>query len=62
MKSSVELKSGDIVAFKKPHSCGSNRWMLIRAGSFMELRCIKCGRKIILARREFERRYKLKLE
>ncbi len=62
MKSSKQLKPGNIATFKKPHPCGSNQWLLLKIGMEMELKCIKCGRKIILGRKEFERRYKPKLE
>ncbi len=61
MKNSRELKPDDLIIFKKPHPCGFNRWLLLKAGSRMELRCVKCGRKIILDRKEFEKRYKSKL-
>jgi len=62
LKSSKELKPDDLVTLKKPHACGFNQWLLLKVGSSMELKCIKCNRKIILGRREFERRYKSRLE
>jgi len=60
LKSSKNLKPDDVVTFKKPHPCGSNQWLLLEAGSKLELKCVKCDRKIILSRKEFEKRYKSK--
>jgi hypothetical protein len=60
LKSSKDLKLNDIVAFKKPHPCGSNQWLLLKVGSQLEIQCVKCNRKIILSRKGFERRYKSK--
>ncbi|HEY4695836.1 MAG TPA: DUF951 domain-containing protein [Candidatus Hydromicrobium sp.] len=60
MKSSKDLKLDNVVTFKKPHPCGSNQWLIINVGSQLEIQCMKCNRKIILSRKEFERRYKSK--
>ena len=58
MKSSKNLKENDIITLKKPHPCGSNKWMLLEVGMQLKLKCLGCGRKLTLTRREFEKRYK----
>lgn len=44
---------GDRVLMRKPHPCGSNAWAIYRVGADIGLRCIGCGRRVMLTRREF---------
>lgn len=48
----------DIVEMKKPHPCGENRWEIIRMGMDIKIQCTKCGRLIMLQRREFDKKMK----
>ena len=41
---------GDIVKTKKPHPCGSKEWEVTRIGVDYKLKCLKCGKTIILPR------------
>ena len=52
----------DIVEMKKPHPCGENRWEIIRMGMDIKIQCTKCGRLIMLQRREFDKKKKKVLE
>lgn len=52
----------DIVEMKKPHPCGENRWEIIRMGMDIKIQCTKCGRLIMLQRREFDKKMKKVLE
>ena len=52
----------DIVEMKKPHPCGENRWEIIRMGMDIKIHCTKCGRLIMLQRREFDKKMKKVLE
>lgn len=52
----------DIVEMKKPHPCGENRWKIIRMGMDIKIQCTKCGRLIMLTRREFDKKMKKVLE
>jgi hypothetical protein len=45
-----------VVRLRKPHACGTNEWELVRLGADIGLRCQHCGHRILLARRELERR------
>ncbi len=47
---------GDIITMKKPHPCGENKWEIQRTGVDIKLRCLGCDRKIMIPRRDFEKR------
>ena len=47
---------GDRVILKKPHACGENLWEIVRVGADIKLKCIGCGRVVMLDRLEFLRR------
>ena len=48
----------DRVILKKPHACGENLWEIVRVGADVKLKCIACGRVVMLDRLEFLRRAK----
>lgn len=48
----------DVVRLRKPHPCGSTDWVVVRLGADIGLRCLGCERKVLLPRREVERRMK----
>ena len=54
--SPVPVKVGDVATMRKPHPCGSMEWQVIRIGADIGMKCLKCGRRVMLAREEFERR------
>ncbi len=49
---------GSIVIMKKGHPCGSNEWEIIRVGADIKIKCINCGRIVMLPRIEFDRKIK----
>ena len=49
---------GDRVILKKPHACGENLWEIVRVGADVKLKCIGCGRVVMLDRLEFLKRAK----
>ena len=49
---------GDRVILKKPHACGENLWEIVRVGADIKLKCLACGRVVMLDRLEFLRRAK----
>ncbi|MBX6395086.1 MAG: DUF951 domain-containing protein [Alicyclobacillaceae bacterium] len=49
---------GDIVEMKKSHPCGANEWMIIRMGMDIRIKCVRCGRSVLLPRNKFERSLK----
>lgn len=54
----LELFIDDIVQLRKGHPCGSDRWRIVRLGADIGLRCLGCDRKVLLPRRELEKRIK----
>lgn len=54
----VQTSINDIVRLRKPHPCGSYEWTVVRIGADIGLKCNACGRRVLLERREFEKRLK----
>ena len=54
-----DLNLEDIIRLSKPHPCGSFDWKVVRLGADIGLECTKCGRRVLLTRRELARRLKL---
>ena len=46
---------GDTVQMKKPHACGKNAWRITRTGADVKLKCLHCGRVVMLDRQDFLR-------
>ena len=49
---------GTKVIMKKAHPCGTNLWEIIRLGADIKLKCINCGRIVMLPRVEFNKKLK----
>jgi len=54
----LEINLGDVVRLKKAHPCGGYNWRVVRVGADIGIRCLTCGRRVLLERRVFERRIK----
>ena len=54
----IELALGDLIQTRKKHPCGSDRWVVIRVGADIKIKCQGCGRIVMLERPEFEKRLK----
>ncbi len=52
----LELRLGDHVALRKRHPCGSTTWRIVRVGADIGLVCDGCARRVLLERRDLERR------
>ena len=53
-----EYKLGSIVTMKKNHPCGTNEWEVVRLGADIKIKCIICGRFIMLPRIDFNKKLK----
>lgn len=53
-----DVQVGDVVRLRKPHPCGSAEWEVVRVGADVGLRCLGCGRRVLLPRDRFRRRVK----
>ena len=52
-----EYKLGSIVVMKKQHPCGENKWEITRIGADIKIKCLKCGRSIMLPRIDFNKKF-----
>ena len=48
----------DKVIMKKPHAWGTNEWQITRMGVDIKIKCINCGREVMLDRLEFTKKLK----
>jgi hypothetical protein len=55
----ADLGLDDHVRLRKPHPCGSYEWRVYRLGADIGLRCLSCGRRVLLSRGEIEKRVKV---
>ena len=62
MSPPVNVQVGDVVHMRKPHPCGSYQWQVVRIGADIGLKCLTCGHRVMLTRRDFERRLKTILQ
>jgi len=51
----LDFKLGDVVRLKKVHPCGSYDWQVVRLGADIGIKCLKCGRRVLLERSVFQR-------
>lgn len=54
----LNVSVGDRVVLAKKHPCGSREWHVTRIGADIGLQCTGCDRRVMLERRELERRFK----
>ena len=51
----MDIRINDILIMKKPHPCGSNRWLVLRTGPDLRLRCMGCGHDLMTPRFKTEK-------
>jgi hypothetical protein len=54
----LKLQLGDIVRTRKAHPCGGDQWEIVRLGADIGIRCVTCGRRVLIPRPKLERRIK----
>ena len=54
----LDLRLDDVLRLRKPHPCGGYEWRVVRLGADIGLVCTTCGRRVLLTRREVEKRTK----
>jgi hypothetical protein len=52
----MEINIGDVVRLKKKHACGGEEWRVTRVGADIGIKCLECGRRVMLERSLYERR------
>lgn len=56
-----DLKAGDVVRMRRQHPCGGWEWTVTRAGADVGIECLTCKRQVMLERRKFDSRVKLRV-
>ncbi|MBE6977126.1 MAG: DUF951 domain-containing protein [Ruminococcaceae bacterium] len=51
----MDIRINDILVMKKPHPCGSDRWLVLRTGADFRLRCMGCGHEVMSQRFKTEK-------
>ena len=54
----LEYTLGTKVIMKKPHPCGTNEWEITRIGADIKIKCINCGRVVLIPRIDFNKKLK----
>ena len=49
---------GSLITMKKEHPCGTNEWEVVRVGADVKIKCLACGRYVMLPRIEFNKKLK----
>jgi len=53
-----DYQVGEVVRMRKGHPCGGDTWSILRIGADFRIKCITCGRSVMLPRNKFERQVK----
>jgi hypothetical protein len=52
----LEFRIDDRIRLRRAHPCGSRDWRVVRLGADVGIVCEGCGRRVLLARPDLERR------
>ena len=54
----MNYKLNDIVEMKKQHPCGTNKFIIVRVGMEIKIRCIFDNSILVFKRRDFDKKIK----
>lgn len=54
----MNFQMGDILYLRKPHPCGGHEWEVVRLGADIGIRCLTCGRRVLIPRSKLAKRVK----
>jgi hypothetical protein len=54
----MDVREGDTLVMKKKHPCGENKFLVLRSGMDFRVRCLNCGREVMLPRVKCEKNIK----
>ena len=58
MSAPVDFRMEDVLRLRKPHPCGGLEWRVVRVGADIRVECLTCKRRVLLPRRDLEKRVK----
>jgi len=54
----MDVRLGDTLLMKKKHPCGCDKFSVLRIGADFRIKCIQCGREVMLERVKVEKNIK----
>lgn len=54
----IKFNVGDTLEMKKPHPCGEHKFLVLRTGSDIRVKCLGCERDMTLPRVKLEKNIK----
>ena len=51
----MDVQVGDVLTMKKKHPCGENHFLVLRVGMDFKIRCLGCGREVMVPRSKAEK-------
>ena len=57
----LKISVGDLWLMKRAHACGGNRWKVFRIGADIGMQCLKCKHRVLIARKKFTARAKMRI-
>lgn len=54
----MDVRVGDRLIMKKNHPCGGNEFEVLRIGMDFRIRCVGCGREVMVPRVKVEKNIK----
>lgn len=51
----MDIRVGDVITMKKKHPCGCDRFTVLRIGADFRIKCLECGREVMLERGKVEK-------
>jgi len=60
MPTPMDFQLGDVLRLRKPHPCGGCEWQVVRLGADIGIRCLTCGRRILMPRSRLAKQVKSK--
>ena len=62
MNPNFDIEKGSVLILKKAHPCGTNLWEIISFGVICKIKCLGCGRVVIIDRIDLRKRIKKVVE
>ncbi len=54
----MDVRVGDVLEMKKQHPCGEKKFAVLRTGIDFKIRCLNCGREVMVPRSKAEKNIK----
>ena len=51
----MDIRVGGVITMKKKHPCGCDRFTVLRIGADFRIKCLECGREVMLERVKVEK-------